>query len=85
MSKLTPRHKWCQTKIQDAFSPGLSDDTLERFMRNKANTEQFNAFFDGRQGPKLFIFYQVRFCFAMRDPCGAGGCVHAGGAPLHVK
>ena len=78
MSKLTPRHKWCQTKIQDAFSPGLSDDTLERFMRNKANTEQFNAFFDGRQGPKLFIFYQVRFFFAMWDPCGAGGCAHAG-------
>ena len=32
-------------------------------MRNKANTEEFNAFFDGRQGPKLFIFYQVRFFF----------------------
>ena len=85
MSKLTPRHKWCQTKIQDAFSPGLSDDTLERFMRNKANTEEFNAFFDGRKGPKLFIFYQVRFFFRHVGSMRGGRMRARGGAPLHVK
>ena len=59
MSKLTQRHKWCQSKIQDAFAPDLSEDGLERFMRSKANIETFNSFFEGRREPKLFIFYQV--------------------------
>ena len=61
MSKPTPRHKWCQSKIQDAFSPGLSEDTLERFMRHKPNLETFNTFFGGAGPNKLFLFYQVGF------------------------
>lgn len=55
---LTERHRWCMNKILEAFSPELSIEVVQSFIRNDANLQKFNAFFRGDSTGRLFIYYQ---------------------------
>ena len=56
---LTNRHRWCISKVVDAFAPALEEAQVQGFIRTPANLERFNSFFRGEGASKLFIFYQV--------------------------
>jgi hypothetical protein len=55
---LTERHRWCMNKILEAFSPDLTMEMVQSFIRNDANLQKFNAFFRGDSTGRLFIYYQ---------------------------
>jgi hypothetical protein len=44
---LTERHRWCAGKIFEAFSPELDDETIQGFIRQDTNYQQFFSFFKG--------------------------------------
>lgn len=55
---LTERHRWCMNKILEAFSPELTVETAQAFIRNDTNLQKFNAFFRGDLSGRLFIYFQ---------------------------
>ena len=55
---LTERHRWCVSKILEAFGPELTSEAAQAFIRNDANLQKFNAFFKGDGNGRLFVFYQ---------------------------
>jgi hypothetical protein len=55
---LTERHRWCLGKILEAFSPELSAEQVQSFMRQESTIQKFSSFFRGEGAGRLFIFYQ---------------------------
>lgn len=55
---LSERHRWCMTKIRDTFSPELSNETINSFMRNESNLQTFNSFFKCEGPGRIFILFQ---------------------------
>ncbi len=58
MSGLTERHRWCLSKIMEAFEPELKTETAQAFMRQDAVLSTFSSFFKGESSGRLFVFYQ---------------------------
>jgi hypothetical protein len=56
---LSTRHRWCISKIVEAFAPTLDESAVQAFIRDPANLSKFNSFFAGEGSSNLFIFYQV--------------------------
>jgi dynein heavy chain len=55
---LTDRHRWCITKILEAFKDDLQSDIVQAFMRQEAVATTFATFFKGESSGRLFVFYQ---------------------------
>jgi len=45
-------------KVLEAFSPELTTEMVNQFMRQDANLQRFNAFFKGDGTGRLFVFFQ---------------------------
>jgi len=58
MSTLTERHRWCLSKICEAFEPALKAEVANQFMRQEAVLQTFTSFFKGESSGRLFVFYQ---------------------------
>lgn len=68
---LTERHRWCASKMLEAFGPELTTEAVQAFIRQDTNLQKFLAFFKGEGSGRMFVFYQpdmadgeVRFCFS---------------------
>ena len=55
---LSERHRWCASKIVEAFKPDISSDAVQAFIRNEKNLQAFSMFFRGESSGRLFVFYQ---------------------------
>ena len=55
---LSERHRWCTSKIEEAFKPELESEVAQLFIRNEKNLSKFTAFFRGESSGRLFVFYQ---------------------------
>lgn len=55
---LGERHRWCMNKMLEAFSPELTPEAVNAFIRNDGNLQRFNNFFKGDGSGRLFIFFQ---------------------------
>ena len=55
---LSERHRWCMSKMLEAFSPDLSSETVQAFIRTDQNLQKFNTFFKGDGLGHLFVSYQ---------------------------
>jgi hypothetical protein len=55
---MTERHRWCASKIEEAFKPDLDLDVVHAFVRNEKNMSKMTAFFCGEGSGRLFVFYQ---------------------------
>ena len=55
---MSERHRWCASKIEEAFKPELESETVQLFIRNEKNLTKFTAFFRGESSGRLFVFYQ---------------------------
>ena len=55
---LSERHRWCASKIVEAFKPELNNDAVQAFIRNEKNLNAFSTFFRGESSGRLFVFYQ---------------------------
>jgi hypothetical protein len=55
---MTERHRWCASKIEEAFKPDLDFDVVHAFVRNEKNMSKMTAFFRGEGSGRLFVFYQ---------------------------
>lgn len=55
---LSERHRWCMNKMLEAFSPELTTEAAQAFIRNEANLQKFNTFFKGDSSGRLFVFFQ---------------------------
>lgn len=55
---LTERHRWCLNKILETFSPDLTPESAQSFIRNDSNFQKFNSFFKGDGPGRIFIFFQ---------------------------
>jgi hypothetical protein len=55
---MTERHRWCASKIEEAFKPDLKSDVVHAFVRNEKNMSKMTAFFRGEGSGRLFVFYQ---------------------------
>ena len=55
---VSERHRWCASKIEEAFKPDLKYDTVQSFIRCEKNVAKFTAFFRGESSGRLFVFYQ---------------------------
>ena len=55
---LSERHRWCASKIEEAFKPELKYDTVQSFICSEKNLSMFTAFFRGESSGRLFVFYQ---------------------------
>ncbi len=55
---LSDRHRWCVSKILEAFGPELTSEAAQAFIRQDGNIQKFNAFFKGDGPGRLFVFYQ---------------------------
>ena len=56
---LTERHRWCTSKILEAFAPELDMETVQGFIRQELNLNKFTSFFKGEGPGRLFVFYQT--------------------------
>ena len=52
------KHKWCCSKILEAFQPEVDSDTVQLFLRQDVNLQKFTGFFKGEGNSRLFVFYQ---------------------------
>jgi hypothetical protein len=55
---LTDRHRWCVTKILEAFGSELTSEAAQAFIRNDTNLQKFTQFFKGDGPGGLFVFFQ---------------------------
>ena len=55
---LSERHRWCISKILDAFGPELSAEVVQAFVRQEVNLLKLTLFFRGESSGRLFVFYQ---------------------------
>lgn len=55
---MTERHRWCASKIVEAFKADLEYDVVHAFVRNEKNMSKMTAFFRGEGSGRLFVFYQ---------------------------
>ena len=55
---LSERHRWCMSKMLEAFAPELSSEAVQSFIRADQNLQKFNAFFKGDSSGRMFVFYQ---------------------------
>ena len=55
---LTERHRWCASKILEAFAPELDAEMIQGFIRQEVNLQKFSSFFRGEGSGRLFVFYQ---------------------------
>jgi hypothetical protein len=55
---LSVRHRWCMDKVLEAFSPELTNESVQQFIRQDTNLQRFNAFFKGDGSGRLFVFFQ---------------------------
>ena len=55
---LTERHRWCLNKILEAFSPELTPEAAQAFIRNDSNLQKFTSFFKGDGSGRIFVFFQ---------------------------
>ena len=55
---LSERHRWCASKIVEAFKPEINNDAVQAFIRNEKNLNAFSTFFRGESSGRLFVFYQ---------------------------
>ena len=55
---LSERHRWCMSKMLEAFAPELSSEAVQSFIRADQNLQKFNAFFKGDSTGRMFVFYQ---------------------------
>lgn len=55
---LTDRHRWCITKILEAFKVEVDSNAVQQFMRQEAVCSTFTTFFKGESSGRLFVFYQ---------------------------
>jgi len=55
---LSDRHRWCVSKILEAFGPELTSEAAQAFIRQDGNIQKFNSFFKGDGPGRLFVFYQ---------------------------
>ena len=55
---LSERHKWCVSKILEAFGKDLTSEQAQAFIRNEGNLQKFNQFFKGEGSGRLFVYYQ---------------------------
>lgn len=55
---LTERHRWCMQKMLETFSPELTSEVVQSFVRQDANLQKMTAFFKGDGCGRLFVFYQ---------------------------
>ena len=56
---ITERHRYCMGKIRIAFSPDISEGTVQNFMRDDGNQTAFTSLFNGEGPSKLFVHYQA--------------------------
>lgn len=55
---LSDRHRWCLSKILETFTPDLTSEQAQAFIRQDSNLQKFNSFFRGDGAGRLFIFFQ---------------------------
>ena len=55
---LTERHRWCVSKILEAFGKDVTSEQAQAFIRNDSNLQKFNQFFKGEGSGRLFVYYQ---------------------------
>lgn len=55
---LSERHRWCVSKMLEAFGPELTSEVAQGFIRQDVNLQAFNTFFKGDGSGRMFIFYQ---------------------------
>ena len=57
---LTPRHKFCISKISECFSGSVDNSKVQSFIRRNENLSRLNVLFSGEGGAKVFVHYQRR-------------------------
>ena len=55
---LTERHKWCLSKMMEAFGPELTSENAQAFMRLDSTLHAFGAFFKGDGSGRMFVYFQ---------------------------
>lgn len=55
---ISDRHRWCMSKMIEAFAPELSAEAVQAFTRQDTNLQKFNSFFRGEGPGRLFILFQ---------------------------
>ncbi|CAM9244386.1 unnamed protein product [Chrysoparadoxa australica] len=57
---LTARHRWCMSKLEEAFAGPVDSQAAQVFMRKDENLSSFNGLFQGTGTKCLFVMYQTK-------------------------
>ncbi|CAM9192009.1 unnamed protein product [Choristocarpus tenellus] len=55
---LTARHRWCMSKLVEAFGEDVDASKSQAFMRKDENLTRFNSLFHGEGPKRLFVYHQ---------------------------
>lgn len=57
---LSARHRWCTSKLVEAFAPAIDDSKAQAFIRQEDVHQKFSALFRGEPGipVKLLVYFQ---------------------------